>query len=333
MRARRRLIVHAGTPKTGSTTLQILLGRQTDSLAARGVLVPRTGRDEAHVGAHQALARTLLEDDDGPAAPDGSRALFAELDASPLATALVSSENFAWLALAPELSTRLYDGLAAIGYDVTILLYVRDQPGFAESAYAEFIKQGFAWDVDAYLDAVNDRTTGLDVNGFRFCFDYASLADRFAGVFGHANVVVRPFDPSAEPKTLLDDFSAVVGGGSGEPLLADDETLHNPRLTFVELLQRMYAHAANKPQGAPDPSALLRSAGANDERFARAPFAFLEPLEIERIRATFAGSNAELAARYAARIPLDAPRRPHGESAFQGSVLRAAARAWNLERI
>ena len=52
----RRLVVHIGPRKTGSTTIQRMLVSRAASLRDSGVYVPRAGNKRGHRGTHAGLA-------------------------------------------------------------------------------------------------------------------------------------------------------------------------------------------------------------------------------------------------------------------------------------
>ena len=327
----RRLIMHAGTPKTGTTTLQIAMGNQSEALARRGVLIPRAGRGtEPQVGAHQALAHAFIAPDAGDENPDGVNALLAELSASALPNAIVSSENFCWLYHVPAKQREIVEALSSIGYIATIVLYVRDQCGYAESVYAEFVKHGFAWDVDSYVDAV--AGSGAEPP-WRFSFDYARLADGFAAHFGATNVMVRPYRATAPSNDLLRDFSDAAGlTTDGKPLLENEPSRHNPRLTFLDVLNRIRVNAANKPADAPGVTELFGAVGLRESDFADVPFGMLDGSDVVRIRETFAAPNRALFERYGTEVPQEFASVTSGERA-EKRLLQCAAKRWALGRV
>jgi hypothetical protein len=150
-----RLVLHMGTHKTGTTTIQRALHRDRDRLAKLGVHYPDPeplfGKAVAH---HHQFARavTRVDDERYPAAKAfvahiGSRATAGD-------TVVISSESLyrhvhgkrSWKAIGdPEVvEDRRRRYLSRImrlfsGFDLEVLLFVRRQDRFVESFYAEKI--------------------------------------------------------------------------------------------------------------------------------------------------------------------------------------------------
>jgi hypothetical protein len=53
------LIIHIGTPKTGTKALQGYLLRNSDALLRQGIRFLRTGREKRHLSSHNELARVV----------------------------------------------------------------------------------------------------------------------------------------------------------------------------------------------------------------------------------------------------------------------------------
>ena len=92
----RRLILHPGSPKTGTSSLQNYLYRNRADLRARGILYPETGipasKDIAK--GHHEIALRLPDGTSGakPELDDLLEALARELAAAPCDTLILSSE-------------------------------------------------------------------------------------------------------------------------------------------------------------------------------------------------------------------------------------------------
>ncbi len=151
-----QLILHIGTHKTGSTALQqtLALPAVARALAANGTFYdpscwPRTQ--------FLAAARSGTEPHDGQAS-------WAELEAGvekvrrQLQThdVLISDEGFSGTLFAGYADTgvhaRLLNAITA-GLDVRLIVYLRRQDSFIESAYAQSIHTGKTWSFDEFLAA------------------------------------------------------------------------------------------------------------------------------------------------------------------------------------
>lgn len=92
------VILHPGSPKTGTSGIQKCLAAHQDSLRAAGILYPETGRmttDHVAPGQHAlAMALTKCGSLDGEPVAGYVRNLRQEIEASSCSTLLLSSEEF-----------------------------------------------------------------------------------------------------------------------------------------------------------------------------------------------------------------------------------------------
>lgn len=130
---KKRIYLHIGTHKTGTTSLQAWAVANTDALAAQGVLYPKTGRMGG--GNHSPLAWAIAGDSRG--ADLSFETLLAEIRATPHPKILISGEEFELLSAdrISALATALSE------FDTRILAVFRPQPDLIRSQYAEWTKQ------------------------------------------------------------------------------------------------------------------------------------------------------------------------------------------------
>ncbi len=241
MAAPRRVILHAGTHKTGTKTLQAFFQENRLAFARAGMYVPAAGRaplgEAAMTPGHHALAWELL---------DGRRdALDAVLDdvaGSNAPTVILSSEDFSHLHAHPERALPLRDAFNARGYAITVVLYLRAQGPYAESLYAELTKAGAPPHFGAFVeDALARGAVHLSPTHV-LPFDYDRLLLGFARILGTQYVVARPYVDAADSRGLIDDALRVVARLHGG---LDARDLHlslpraNRRGTFGAVAQRM----------------------------------------------------------------------------------------------
>ena len=172
----RRLVLHAGPHKTGTTALQAAFAREAARLAEAGVLYPATGR----LGpAHHALAE---------ACRTGDRRLLEALsrEARGAETVLLSSENFAPLD-APALA-RLRAALPVV--EVTVVYTLRRLAALWPSHWREMIKHGQSF---GFADYMLPAITG-DVPPFIGPPLPARQVDTLASVFGAEGLRLPVYD-------------------------------------------------------------------------------------------------------------------------------------------
>lgn len=133
-----RILVHAGFAKTGTTAFQEWLATNRDALRAAGYYLPRAGVNKAGNGT------SLLSRLAGLMAPARgemvARRFRRELARSALKNVIVSSEAVTAPHLAPH-RQELAAALTAGGNAVTVLLAVRDQVAWFNSAYGHMHAQ------------------------------------------------------------------------------------------------------------------------------------------------------------------------------------------------
>lgn len=211
-----RCILHIGTEKTGTTSIQEFLHLNRRALASQGIHVPvRLGRPE-----HIALAHAVLDEDkrfsrrNGPHGPGRTgagrmRARAARLITAELAraratgarTVILSSERLGALIDRPEEMARLRALLSPLFQRVDIVVYLRPQPDFATSYYSTDLRNGsLRRSVLPDLDRSPRHAQRLD---------YATRLEFWAQHWPEAQLSPRLFTPDALPRgDVLADFFA-----------------------------------------------------------------------------------------------------------------------------
>jgi hypothetical protein len=282
--AKRRCFVHAGTHKTGTTSIQTFLRDNRDWFGANGVLIPRSGRSENDAGHHN-LALQLLGLPDFVPERGGLQELTGELRASDLDTACISSENFSHLARRPDVLVRLRDAILAAGYTPLVVMYLRPQVSYVVSIYAEIVKNGHLKPFDVYRREIAGHGSFFwgDVPGPTFHYDL--LLDSFAAVFGRDAIVARRYDSGARNNALLESFAALIAGRHADPAgLTFPIVRENATLTFAGVLREFDLELGTK---------LDRELGADDLRFT--------PLDVRGalfVSLAFLRSNVNLYRKY-----------------------------------
>jgi hypothetical protein len=211
--ARHRLIVHAGTHKTGTTTIQHVLADNRAFLREHGLVYPDSvvpfGKSRA---AHHQFAAALTGADAGAEAQAPAFVRAAREGLAPDATLLLSAESIyrhqrgqshVDFSLDPATfwdRRRAYlVALAAalVGFDVEILLFLRRRDAFAQSLYREFIAMKY-WQgpFPAFLET------------FAPYFDYERHVALFRAVF--TTVRIESYE-AAVAEGLVPAFFRIIG--------------------------------------------------------------------------------------------------------------------------
>ena len=214
----KRAILHIGTEKTGSTSIQSFLHLNRRRLARGGWLYPETaGRPSNNalvVHAKDAPEADLLpkglDARDPEAIADWQVRFVVEHCAEVLpflrsgnATLVYSSEHLQSRLCAPEEIRRLARLLRALVDEVRVVVWLRRQDRYALSAHGTAIKAGSAAGFD--FAAINARGP---------YYDYRLLLDNWAAVFGDEAMAVRVFERERMVGgDVVTDFRSLTGVG------------------------------------------------------------------------------------------------------------------------
>lgn len=149
----RLCVLHAGQPKTGTTSLQTWLSANASGLRAHGVLYPLLGRTEGEKKRqHGKVLREIAGQRKLGRRAGLAGELEAEIAAEPHDVLLLSAE-YLFNALFFRERAAIRDWLGARGYRIETLAWLRDQPDYLNSAYVQQVKKAHeVMDFDAYVE-------------------------------------------------------------------------------------------------------------------------------------------------------------------------------------
>lgn len=185
-----RVIVHIGVHKTGSTAIQTLLQRNTDSLADRGVFYAPTLPEE--YPNHNPLGAAFLP---GAEQGVGERGLQDLLERAGSRVLLISSEMLCH----PKVdAARFMRELG--GRNVEVFAYVRHPCDILVSAFNERVREYKAH----YLRGIEERPLAYDPSQLTHLRPWLEHPG--------AKVVLAPYDaPQWSGGTIFSDFLAMIG--------------------------------------------------------------------------------------------------------------------------
>lgn len=197
----RTAYLHVGTYRTASTALQTaIVGHRKALLEVTGVYVPQAGTS-SYRSAHHSLARELLSDNAEIAGSPTWRLLSDELSNAPDHKAIViSSEDFSPLfpAVLPVVRRFFQD----IGYELIVLVALRNQVDCLNSEYCESIRSGHTTlPVAEFLDRHI-----VDVR-----FDYRT---QFLHPMMEQGVEFALFSFDRDKSTIVADMLRFISGGT-----------------------------------------------------------------------------------------------------------------------
>jgi hypothetical protein len=304
-----KLLLHIGTHKAGSSTIQHLLWHNRERLQKEGFLYPQMPNGQ--VGHHD-LAWAIRSSTGGRTPRQVDRAILTKLNQklqrSGCHTAIISSEEFEF-ATTPDQLRMIRKQLPA---DLTqIVVYLRRQDKYLVSEYGQHLKMPET----RFSGSIHDFYMRYN---FANRFNYMRALTRWANVFGAENVIVRPFEPGQFANgNLLDDVRETFG-------LADSGLEAPPNLTVNKGLSGpacvLLSHA-NRHDLDPDAHRrLVDLIYRHEERLAAAPFELLSSRNIADLMAQFADSNAKVAQTFLDRPDGQLFREPLPEGASYGEA-------------
>jgi len=250
----RRVYVHVGVPKSGTTFLQTSLSRNTKALKQAGVLYP--GSDERMFraavdvrGSHKAWGRKS-------SAVDGAWDDLANLARKHAGTTVISHELLA--GARPREVIRAMSMLK--GLDVHLVVTARDPARQATAEWQEGIKHGRHLGFEQFRRRVLDGDSDTDyAQRFRAAQDLPDVLGRWGAGLSpdHVHVVCCP--PAQAPRELLwERFAGALGLDSSRFPAAGEES-RNASLgaNEIDLLRRVNL-ALDKRMRQPDYGILVK---------------------------------------------------------------------------
>ena len=206
----RRLILHAGTPKTGTTSLQWYLDRQRVALAEEGVWYPPSSNQQGKEPKHQRLVSVLMGANEA-AFVEYIEEVLRDMPASTHTVILATEGIYNHWRDYPPRAKSLLRHLADL-FDFEICVWFREPVAFATSLYTQYLTnprmQGpqanvYGRDID-FNDAMQD-------DWFLGQLDFLGFYYETRNLFGQERVT--PFLYSGDTiETFLAHYAAVIVG-------------------------------------------------------------------------------------------------------------------------
>lgn len=214
----KRLVLHVGLQKTGTSSIQVMLAGSGTYLETQGYIFPHlpdAAEDDSNLSVspfrHNRIAGTYADYPSAfkPLNPSALHTLWEQIHATPH-TAILSAEDFSrqknYAALGAALSS----------FDVEVILYVRRQDLFAESLYNQrnkILLQRCSTDhLGAHFLTEDDLFAFLRREAYIPILNFSRLLSEIETHIKPAKVHVRQFDREMlEGADVCSDFSALFG--------------------------------------------------------------------------------------------------------------------------
>jgi hypothetical protein len=279
------LVLHIGTHKTGTTSLQTVLARAGEALGAAGLRYVEAGRGKRF--AHHPLAWAIRGRRRTPKTMwDEVR---AELAAHKGATNILSSEGF-WF----EDPASVREALGDAG-KVRVVAYLRRQDKFLQSLYKQTVSGGRKADFPTWL--VDMRRRG----------DYYATLDAWAAQFGDEAITVRPYERGGKTIDVVRDFLELFGADADAAMQDQKKGKRNPT-PRRELLH--FLRAFNQLDLDVDHEKLLLMAIKRNKKAYVRSADLLSPEQCAEVMARYDDGNRAIEARWLEGRPLFAGTEP-----------------------
>lgn len=188
----KRLFIHVGQPKSGTTALQRAFASYSNASDIPQIYYPRAGRRERKIVGHHNLAYELY-------APKQFHSKFGSWDdlAQEIAgldpaieDVLLSSEAFRGY-LAPATAEQMRKHFADL--DIKVVLYLRPQWEYIESGYNQLIR---FLQIDVPIDVFYQQT-GTQITNYR------DIVGAWQKALGADNLICLPFDASVRSEGIV----------------------------------------------------------------------------------------------------------------------------------
>jgi hypothetical protein len=184
-----KFVLHIGTNKTGTSSLQDCLYRNRDRLREHGVLYPDIGLDGA---AHHNLGRTIKQGDPDELGIGEKWRNFIKASSDAFETTLFSSETFHTIEKVSLVGKYFPAG------ETRIILYIREHAAYLASWYQQAVQ-------------ARNLTSTLEEFIKGYGRHYSLLVGAWAEVFGARNVIVRVYDRSRlRDGDIISDFVSLL---------------------------------------------------------------------------------------------------------------------------
>lgn len=244
-----KVIIHIGTEKTGTTSIQQSLAVDRHLLAERGILYPRLFGSENHM--EVAVAAMEPRDDDELQMIELKRQscshtdyvrklrlkILHEVQLGDYSTLLISNEHcHSRLTLHENICTlrSLFESFAT---SFEIVVYLRRQDRLALSIHSTRLKLG----------GLEDVFPKIDEGYLSLYFDFYALLKRFSLGFGSTNIKARIYEKSLLlNQNVVDDFYSTASLGispSSRPKL--NEALSSKQAKFLESFNKKFPLVAD----------------------------------------------------------------------------------------
>jgi hypothetical protein len=239
----KKAYIHIGLEKTGTTSLQIFMQENKEALKKNNIIyLGDDSKPYFHGIGHFPIVASFYHKSPNivPAQKHRppSEVLFALSQDSAIAKEdiILSCEHFSSRLLGRENIRALRDSL--LDRSIKIICYLRPQDEQAVSLYSTLVKGG-----------ATDTFTITDVTPENRYFNYQSILEDWADVFGKDNIIIREYArDTLVGNDICTDFLSILGTDSEYFNIIEDQNISLDSLQ-VEMLRCINKHLTSFPWG------------------------------------------------------------------------------------
>lgn len=205
----RLLYIHIGMHKTGTTSIQWYLSRHARRLKGYGFHVPKVGRISREFAGHHNVAWLLLGDRRAQARRGDLDALLSELDGSRATRAIISSEEFEFLADRPRELMRFEARISGAGWTPVYLLFLRSPGSYTLSVFHELNKHQETVPFGEFYDRVFAGGTFPSRNNLVLHLDYDLFVAKWRAA-AKGELRIRSYDGAATGRGVIPEFIRAI---------------------------------------------------------------------------------------------------------------------------
>ena len=239
----KKIFVHCGIHKTGTTALQTAFMQKSGVLRQRGILYPKTGRLDTLGGGHHNIAWEVSRDRRFVPHLGDITKLVEEIDAFS-GNVVLSSEDFESALLNSSMMRNFIQRLGACNAEIYIVFNVRNQLSYCQSLFAENLGQNIGEEYMRYVDEIT-RNGHFRIKEWVFHFDYMALIESLSSL--PVQLIVRNFHALVKQSSIADFLDLIE---------LDDENFKehigyrsNERPPLLDAIKNFCVNRFNRPPG------------------------------------------------------------------------------------
>lgn len=280
------IYLHIGVGKTGTSSLQRFLLHFNNEVEAQGFHILKTGCDP-QMAAHHLLALSFgfSKKNNDEFSEEVYRALREEILLAGQKNIIISSENFH----SHVTETKLQNlRRTMVDQQVKIILYVRRQDEWIDSAYRQFSEMDNIHTVEQIIEkAIKNRA-----------IDYEWQVDKWESCFGEGSIILRVYQSGQLKRDTVHDFAQIIGLELTAEMKQFD-LQSNPSISAAqaEILRIVNCVSANKKNTRDAVLQVLRADTSIDD----SKYHYMSDRTREGLLSYYAEGNAKLAKKYFGR--------------------------------